>query len=123
LSDSISRLWSGPGVTGSTGSEETAGDVPWKIPLLTCGPNEAVGVAVEANPAPAAALLARAIPNACVLSFPVVPAPEPPATAKTTPAITTGSDATTIVLRRRRAAGGKSFRGIPSPPMGLFPVR
>jgi hypothetical protein len=80
-------------------------------------------VAVDANPAPAAALLARAIPNACVLSFPVVPAPEPPATAKTTPAITTGSDATTIVLRRRRAAGGKSFRGIPSPPMGLFPVR
>jgi hypothetical protein len=33
-------------------------------------------------------------------------------------ASTTGSDATTIVLRRRLnvATGGKSFRGIPSPP-------
>ena len=88
--------------------------------MLTFGPNEAlVVVAVEAaSDVAAAALLARAIPNACVVSLPVVPAPEPPATANTMLAITTGSDATTIVLRRRlnAATGGKSFRGIPSPP-------
>jgi len=69
-------------LTGSTGSEATSGDSPWKMPLLTCGPNDALVVAVETGVAPAAALLARAIPNACAASLPVAPAPEPPATAK-----------------------------------------
>src|SRR5215211_6952640 len=36
--DSISRACSGPCGTGSTGSERTAGEVPWKSPSITCGP-------------------------------------------------------------------------------------
>ena len=42
--------------------------MPWKILLLTCGVNEALGVAFEADPAPARA--ARpGDPNARALSF------------------------------------------------------
>jgi len=62
LSDSICRVWIGDCGTGSTGSELTAGEVPWNFPLITCGP----AVLLEANavppPAELPALLARAIP-------------------------------------------------------------
>jgi hypothetical protein len=62
LSDSICRVWIGECGTGSTGSELTAGEVPWNCPSITCGPV----VLVEANAVPptveAPALLARAIP-------------------------------------------------------------
>ena len=100
FSDSIWRVWSGECGTGSTGSELTAGEVPWNSPLITCGP--AVAAATAAVPVTEAPLLlARAIPYACVALFPVVPAPVPPATATTTAAVTTGSAATTTVLRPR----------------------
>jgi len=114
LSDSISRLWIGPCRTGSTGSELTSGEVPWKSPWITCGPAVAVlaAVAAPARPVVPPELLARAIPVRRVAPFPVVPEP---AIATTRAASTIGSEATTKTLRRdfsSARACGTSFRDI-----------
>src|SRR3954470_9590318 len=109
LSDSIPSVCSGACGTGNTGSEATSGEVPWKLPLITCGP----AVAVEASEVPVTdeepPLLARAIPKARVAFLLVVSPPELTATAAIAADDTTSSTATAMALR------GTCFR-ISTPP-------
>src|SRR5712691_4419084 len=88
------------------------------MPVETFGPNDPfVLELLEAGDGPAPLLLARTSPAGA--PFPAVPPPEPPATASTMLTTMTGREARMIDLRRRLSAattGGRSFRGIPSPP-------
>jgi hypothetical protein len=99
------------------------------MPSITVGPDGPDGpdvLPVDETPVETAVPLEALLPARTrpARVFAAAPLPEPAVSASTTPASTTGSEATTTVRRRRPslAANGRSFRIILHPP-GELPNR